>query len=418
MRPAVITVTTIEPPRALTVDGDPSEWGALDVLRTQSDKPQPRGASHVAVAIDEKALHLVGTIAGTAKSGLAVALRFEAPELPPVGIAQRGGGVMPVGECTQEVPGFTLPIDECKEVRAAYDAFVAENNARYTRVFEIEASGISSTSAPVTKLLAGATFKSKPTAEGFSFEADLPLGALPRLAEPTIERIALAARPGAAPPPEDAYFVATLPAPLAFEPYRAVREFAFLFPRAGFSAYAPSWQPGDWNKVEVIQYAGGGLSLEPVERALYTKLGGGGNVEFGAIEVSTPMIVVLMGGAVASECPMRTAPKTVVKKRMRDQDGWLMVAPYQYSRDDAGYGVAAGFDTCFVLADGAAAPGIWTVEGMPRVWDSVAPTVSADLETLTLSGLAYDFSTGVEKKVRATDTWRLDKANGTYTRQP
>ena len=35
------------------------------------------------------------------------------------------------------------------------------------------------------------------------------------------------------------------------------------------------------------------------------------------------------------------APNTAVKKRMRDQDGWLMVSPYQYFRGESGYGFVA-----------------------------------------------------------------------------
>lgn len=422
LNPAVVTVTPIKTPLGLSVDGDPSEWGALDVLLTQTDKAQPKGASHVAVAIDEKAVHLAGTIAGVAKSGLTVALRFEAPELPPVGLGQRGGGVLPLGECEEEIPGFTLPVDDCKEVRAAYDAFVAAYAARYTRVLAITESGISAV-PPATKwisagpnlpnLLAAATFRAKRTATGFTFEADLPLGVLPRLASPSIESIALAARPGAAAPPDDAFFFASLPTPVSFDPHRAVRDWAFRFPRTGLSTFAPSWQPGDWNKVEVIQRGSGGLSLEPTERALYSKLGGGGNIEFGFIEIEVPMVLVLADGIVTGECQMGTAPNTAVKKRMRDQDGWLMVSPYQYFRGESGYGFVAGFDTCFILPDGNTATGIWT-GGTLRVWDSVTPTVSPDLETLTLSGQAYDLSGG-DTKQPASDTWSLDKTNGTYT---
>lgn len=413
--PAAITITTIKVPLALSVDGDPSEWGALDVLLTQTDKPQRRGPSHVVVALDEKALHVAGAVSGPAKSGFTIALRFPAPGLPPVGVAQRFGGVAPIEDCAQA----SLPEAECKEVLSAYDAFVAVDATRYTRLLVVDDKGITSSGAAVSKLLATATFKSKPTADGFTFEAELPIGVLPRSQTPAIETIDLAARAAPGVPPDDAFVGASFTAPVSFDPHRAAREWALTFGRLGGLGQAvASWQPGDFGKIEVVDRSSSGLSLEASERALYTKLGGDGKLEFGLVHVAAPTVVVIQDGHVGNTCSFTTAPKTAAKKRMRETDGWLMASAYDYFRGDAGFGRNAGFDTCFVLADGNAVTGIWSGSGMMQIWDSVKPTISADLETLTLSGQAYDFSTGAQTKKYATQSWRLDKPNGAYAEVP
>lgn len=417
--PSAITITTIKVPLALNVDGDPSEWGALDVLLTQTDKPQRRGPSHVAVALDEKALHLAGSVSGAAKSGFTIALRFGAPDLPSIGFPQRSGGVMSIGDCTEEVPGLSLPIDECKKVQAAYDAYVAADAARYTRVLFVDEKGITSTGAAISKLLATAKFKSKPTADGFTFEADLPVGALPRTQSPAIEGVDLAARVGTGAPPNDAFYGASFTSPVSFDPHRAAREWALQFGRVGgLGMTVVSWQPGDFGKIEVIDRGASGLTLEATERALYTKLGGDAKLEFGLVHVAAPTVVVIQDGHVGSTCSFSKGPKSAVKKRMRETDGWLMVSAFDYFRGDSGFGRDAGFDTCFVLADGNAVTGVWSGGGMMQVWENVTPTISADLETLSLAGQAYDFSTGVQTMKYTSQSWRLDKAEGVYTEQP
>ena len=68
--------------------------------------------------------------------------------------------------------------------------------------------------------------------------------------------------------PVDAFVANSLPAPVSFEPYRAIRDLAFQFRSGGLKPRAVTYQPGDWNKVEIVEGVESGLSLEATERAL------------------------------------------------------------------------------------------------------------------------------------------------------
>lgn len=158
--PAVITVTTVKVPTAIVLDGDPTEWGPLDVIppaRVDGTR-QGSGLSRVALALDEKAIHLVGAIGGDARSGLTVALRFGSSEVPDIGYAQRGGGLRGIGDCSEEVKGQTPPADECRAIYAAHDKFRAAHVARFTRVFHVSDSGITADDAALSKLVAAGTW--------------------------------------------------------------------------------------------------------------------------------------------------------------------------------------------------------------------------------------------------------------------
>lgn len=419
--PSIVTVTTVKIPASTTLDGDPSEWGALDGVPASGATSRRRGASQVAFALDPKTIHLVGSIDGEAKSGLIVALRFDGAEVPPIGYAQRGGGFQSIGDCTEEIEGRTPPIAECKAIHARYDAFRAAHAARFTRVFRVTETGISADGAALTKLVASGTFKSKPTATGFTFEADLPVAALPRTIYAAVSSIDLAAAPGTTPPAADAFLHASLAEPVAFEPYAAVRQYAYDIGRMGqVNSSVVSYQPGDWNKVEVVRNDDSGLSLEASERALYTKLGGEGDLEFGLIHFGRPMIIMVKAGVPSEQCWMRSAPTKAIKKNLGGVDGWLMVTSYNFFRSDMGYGYYAGFDTCFGTANGALRSGLWQ-EPQNVTWDKVTPTISSDYETLSLAGTAYPLDLGSKPTVTmrsAAHVWRLSKTGVGYVESP
>lgn len=421
--PNAITVTTVKVPASITLDGDPSEWGALDVLPgvARGAAPQKPGLSHVAFALDNNAIHLVGSIAGEAKSGLTIALRFEGSEVPYIGYAQRGGGFRSIGDCSEEIEGQTPPIAECKAIYAAYDAFKAAHAARFMRVFRVTSGGISADGAALAKLVASGTFKSKSTPTGFTFEAELPVAALPRVAEAPVSSVDLAAVPGASPPPSEAFFNADF-APVTFEPSGALRKYAFERARMGIvDPIVVSYQPGDWNKIEVVHHDDSGLSLEASERALFTKLGEQGDVQVGYIHVGAPIVILVQAGVPsAMTCFMREAPRKALTKKLGGVDGWLMVTSYDMFRSDMGYGRYAGFDTCFWGANGTLRSGFWQ-EPQGVTWDKVTPTISSDYETLALAGTAYPLDLGSKPTVTmrsAAHVWRLDKTTGVYSESP
>lgn len=423
--PAAITVTTIAVPSRLALDGDPSEWGALTILPAVRDKqaPQRAGPSHVAVALTPKSVFVVGAIAGGAKSGFSFALQFGAPGFPEVGLAQRGGGMMPIGECTEEIPGFTLPIEECKEVRATWERFVAAETARYTRVLRVDANGVTSEGDLVMKAIASGTFKSKATADGFTFEAELPLAVLPRATEAPIGSIGLAASVTPLAIAKEDAFVWGNVEEVAFEPNAPARSAAFYFTQLPTMFRRPqvTYQPGDANKVEVLDYAGGfTLTLETTEHVLYTKLGGEGEVEFGVVDVHEPVLMSTRGGKMIGFHPFHRTPKNMATKKLAGADGWLVVAPWIYESSEIGsLGVVqrASFDAAFIDKTGNLTE-VFPAGGDQNAWLSVTPTIAPNLDTLTLAGKAYDLMDTTAPAKAKHHGFRWDGKVGGYVEQP
>lgn len=423
--PSAITVTTITVPGRLVLDGDSSEWGALTILpAVRKDQPaQKPGPSHVAVALTPKSVFLVGAIAGGAKSGFSLALHFGAPGFPEVGLAQRGGGMIPIGECTEEIPGMTLPIDECKQVRATWEKFAATESARYSRVLRVDANGVTGEGEALTKAIASGTFKSKASADGFTFEAELPLAVLPRASEAPVGSIGLLASTGAVDATREEIFVWGNVEDVGFEPNAAARSAAFHFTQQPTMFRRPqvTYQPGDANKVEVLDYAGGfTLSLETTEHVLYTKLGGEGDVEFGVVDVHEPVVMATRGGKMIGFHPFHTSPKNIAPKKLAGADGWLVVAPHVYETGEVssiGTVQRASFDAAFIDKSGNLTE-VFPAGGDQNAWASVTPTIAPNLDTLTLNGKAYDLMDTTAAPKAKQHAFRWDAKVGGYAEVP
>lgn len=416
--PATVTVTTLAIPASVQLDGDPSEWGALDALppAVGGETAQKAGLSHVGLALDGEAIHLVGSVGGAAKKGFTLALLFEAKAFPPIGLAGRSV-IYSLEDCSNPLgPDWSrFPKDLCEDLRAAYEKFKAEQSARFTRVLHVDESGV--TSNVSSEALARVRFKSKPTATGFTFEADLPVDFLPRCTAAPIEHIALAAAPGFSSSIDEGTFVtASFDAPVHFEPYRAVREDAFARAATSYDLTVVSYQPGDWNKIEVVERSPSEVSLEASVRPLYTKLGGDGDVEFGQVHVSSYDIVALRAGVITGRSSFHNPPAPPIRRRMGGEDGWLLVSAWDEPVRGEGY-QDAGFDACFIRAADGQSTELWS--GSIPVWESVKTSVSANLEVLTLRGTqsprVSDFTAPPPKK---TYVWKLDPSKGVYVQQP
>ncbi|MFO0617288.1 MAG: hypothetical protein U0414_32125 [Polyangiaceae bacterium] len=420
---SAITVTTVSVPSHLVLDGDPSDWGALTILPAvrRDEAPQKPGPSHVGVALTSKSVYVVGAIAGAAKTGFALALHFEPVGFPEVGLAMRGGGMTPIGDCPEGVPGFNLPVAECKSVRAAYDAFVAQQSARFTRVLRVESTGIHADDPALDKLVSSGTFKSTTTPDGFAFEAELPLSALPRASEAPIGSIGLAARVGVVDVGHPEAFVrGDLAAPVSFEPNALARAAAFMFPNMRiYSRPQISYQPGEPNKIEVQDYPGDGdtTSLEVKEHVLYTKLGGDADTELGIVDLRDPVLMVTHAGKMTGSQAYHLAPKTIASKKLAGAEGWVVASSYvwtTYELTQIGAVQQAAFEVVFVDKSGNVNPLLG--QGCDaNAWSKVTPTLGPNFDTLTLSGTAYDLSDTTRAPKAKQHVWRWDSKIGGYT---
>jgi hypothetical protein len=424
--PSAVTVTTVSKPEHYVFDGNPSEWGSITILPglARGQAPQVDGPSHVAVSITPDKLYILGVTSGGAKGGFQIVLHFTAPEYPDIGVAQRGGGVMPLGDCKGDNPLVPLTAADCVKVQTAYATFTAAETARYTHVLRIDANGVTSDDKAVAKILSGAQLKSKPSADGgFTFEAELPIAALPRATSAPIGDIGLLVST-ATPKTNDeaAFFYGSFDKPIGFEPNAAVRQYAYQFGRldAVFSHPQISYQPGEPNKIEVLDRDATGLSLDATERVLFTKLGGEGDLEFGVTTVVRPAIVALKGGLVTGFGGFHAVPKQVGTKKLAGVDGWVVVAPWSEDRSDIeslGVVQTAGFDAAFIDKSGNVSE-VFGGTANPRAWKKVTPTLAGNLETLTLSGNAFDLNDTTKPAQQARQTWQWQKTTGGYLEAP
>jgi hypothetical protein len=227
----------------------------------------------------------------------AAALGVGAPDLPPVGEYQRGGGIWPFMEC-QASPDQPANVDP--EANAACQALlkrrkdeVAQHERRFERLYRIDREGVrvqrgDGSLAPVE----GARAAVRATPERATLEASIPLLALPRMSAAPVESLALVARVASAappPPPDGGWTWVALPAPVAFEPFGDIR--GALFQQAmqyGIYRVAASYQPGVPSRIEIIGYPGpmATRSLMAREGDIYVKQASLGDVCYRARSLS------------------------------------------------------------------------------------------------------------------------------------
>lgn len=351
--PAVLSVTTVAPPKAFVLDGDVQEWGSLlpvsrlraagapaplgprstEPAEGQPPPPPPRpaalppaiaqAASHLAVALAGDAVLVAADLDGTAAESVWLGLGTTPPELPFPGVVGPWGNGFQELVCSEVVmencDGYPCPgkdptppdeLAKCKKQLADYEAFAAAQRGRFRKVFRIDKEGVKvvSEGGQLTPVL-GAKVAWKSGAQKTSVEVSMPQLAMPRVAEAPLATLHLVARLASSPVapilPEDAWLESHLPAIVSFEPYGDVRAAIWAVALdninsspTGMTRLRPppglSYQPGNGVAVEGIEASE--VDAKVVEGTLFTTAAKLGEVEVGAAHIPRDFLVILKSG--------------------------------------------------------------------------------------------------------------------------
>ncbi len=325
--PKVISVVLVGAPRHVVVDGDLGEWGVwptpmpslpIDDEREPAStgaakKPPapppnpPDAASRLALSITSESVSIAADLGAQARDGVWIGIGAAPPEMPYLGEFVGRAGFLPLN-CEQTMvvtseddgsqgygwePSPPETKAACEAVVARETAFESANRKRFAKVFKVDRDGVKSVSeSGELASVVGAEAVLRPSAKGATLEISLPLSAMPRVAQAPLTTLRVVARPLSAKPPEPSmkqWIAAKLPEAVSFEPYGALRAFAFrsanelgdFYPgTTGFQEpRALSFQPGEPLRVEVMD-AGDCTVVTPRQQTLYTK-----QATLGAIEV-------------------------------------------------------------------------------------------------------------------------------------
>jgi hypothetical protein len=299
-RISVLSATQVPP--TLELDGELGEWGVF-----ADGKPTVLTPSFVAVAATADSVVLLGRVRNLPEQGLWLWLQNEAPELPPIGTYQRGGGIIALQCDLPEDERAYSPFDDdtCHRMLEQYDELQRSYAATFMRQLHLTAQAVSLRSgdreAPVVD--AKLAFK---TGEGaVTFEVVLPLSALPRTTTPELASLFVTAeRAGSAPPREpkpEALASVTFGAPIRFgqdsEMLRCLMQNGnAMMPMAPRFSY----QPGTPNQIFRAANSGG-FSIEMSEVPLSSREGGLGPFEVRSVHGGSTFLAILKQGELV-EC--------------------------------------------------------------------------------------------------------------------
>ncbi len=292
---SVLSATQV--PTALQVDGELGEWSVF-----AEGKPSPLTPSFVAAAATNEGVVLFGRVRNLPEQGLWVWLENEAPEFPPIGTYQRGGGIMPLQCDLPEDERMYSPFDDdtCHSMLKNYDELQKAYAATFTRQLHLTAAGISLRTDAREEPIANAKHASKSAEGAVTFEVVLPLSALPRTAGPEISSMYLKAeRAGSVAPRQatpDVLDSVSFATPIRFGLDSELLACLSQNPDAS-RAMTPrfSYQPGTPN--QVFRAANqGGFSIETTQVTISTREGALGSLEVRAVYGASPLVAILKEG--------------------------------------------------------------------------------------------------------------------------
>lgn len=329
-------------PQGARVDGDLAEWGV----------PPNRNVLVVGVARDRLVL-AIGW-ADPKRPEVFAALASSAPSVPDIGWAQRGGGTHPLTEMRCEVEQIPLiegmwrdgkqqppeVVKACLEVLGRHQKLSAAYRDRFIRRLKLGVTGASRIDA------AGASapiLDAQVAASATGVEIQLPLSALPELAQAPLASLFVGAAFGELPeglrtPPDDiepdpAWKSLSLDAPVGFGPRASLLEALFKEPAFPPNLERLSYAPDKPERLHFIAPTevavapvkadgtipgaiGGATALDrpavyEEERPLFTKIDSFGDVEIGSTNAKRELLVTFVGGRFVAMDPFARPQATI-----------------------------------------------------------------------------------------------------------
>jgi len=429
-----LTLIAAAKPGAFVVDGNIAEWGSLvpppPKKKKASDSPEPqkKPKSHVAVALHPEGFALAAELSPTVGDSFWLALSFDRPDVPSIGVYMRGGSIMPMLCENEDTAAQMSPDDlaECKKLVENHDKFTGEYLARFESFYKISPKGVALFKNGALIPVAGAKVVVKPAEQGFTAEVSFPAKGLPRALQAPVQEfagyavVAKGNQPESRPPDEWDHH--DLPQPVGFEPYAELRELALSAAQARQVNYRPykphniSYQPGEGLEVEDVDYPGDSYSVAAMSKVLYSKLRTMGDVEVGHIYTgmrgpgAADMVSFL---SMYKGKPVATFNLIGEEKGMVERDGELHVFAYWHQWPDDSPAHTAEWSVSAVGPDGSIRSDIIETGVMPpRGWFDVTDIEDPDFTTFGL--LATEFGNEDGPGEKTTISWQYDKKERAY----
>jgi hypothetical protein len=431
--PAIVSVAAVRVPLHFKLDGDLGEWGSLlpplpappppPAAKKAPDEPPPLpnprdAASHLAIAVSNEGALIAADLSGSARDGIWLGVGAAAPEIPPIGDYQRGGGVRDFNCEMNPGTGEANPpeaIAACHELIRRHAGFVAAHEARFQKLYRIDREGIrAATTDGTLASIPGATAAWKPGSRGATVEVSLPALALPRVIEAPLGSLHLVARAVASPRPPVVpaaeWLWLDLADPVSFEPQGELRAKAFDIMRG--RALGPtglSYQPGDPLHVEIVSYDRGLYDTSHVsgsEATLYTKKAALGDVEVGYVSAYGEWIAILVKGKLVDLVDLPGRLMGIVLR-----DGAIHVLSYSQYDSEVG-SVTATWSAFVISPDGSHDEGAVQQESGMFNWTDTEEFHDEAFASFGMRGWTAFTPSGKAEGVEMT--WRWNKALKAY----
>ncbi len=344
--PARASVVLRNLPRAASLDGDLSEWGALEppapipkpvppeepaatapvyppIRAELSDAENPLDApSRVALAVSQTGLSIAAQLGEGRGDEVWIGIADRPPEPLPMGRYQRGGYTRPMqcervdlgmfeGEVSYGAPNPPEVVAACEALKTRYAKFTTQYEKRFSKRIKLTPNGAAQLAEDGTLTpIEGARIVAKQGPSGTRLEALLPLTVMPRLTQAPLLRLRVAARTSATLPADIAaepWLWAALPEAVHFEPHAALRERMFALTGHRLNSPGINFHPSDPLHLETLDYTNSDQNdrsvVGAVVRALYEPKKVFGELEIGVARAAAPALVVHRKGTLLHVLP-------------------------------------------------------------------------------------------------------------------
>jgi len=299
----IVVLGAAKVPGSLQVDGQLTEWPIF-----AGGTATPLTPSFVVVAATADSLVLVGRVRNLPEQGLWLRLESGVPAFPPIGTLQRGGGIDELQCDVAEASGAaTFDPETCHALLSHYDELQKSFTALFVRQLHLTAQALTVRAGEQEQALSGAKYAFRASEGAVTFEAVLPLSALPSTASPDLSELLVTPERAAAGPPREA--TTEVAQSVRFgEPIRFGMDselLGCLFQAAGNNPVVTTprfaYQPGVPNRVYRAQNVRG-LEIEMSEVPLSVHEGGLNSIEVRTVPGAWPRLAVIKDGQLI-ECP-------------------------------------------------------------------------------------------------------------------
>lgn len=316
----LVSITIAELPENFVLDGNVDEWSleAYDVGTDPEMPDEPReqepfvteGVGKVGLVVAPDGLTLAGALTKDAPT-VWIGVGTRPATLPYIGSLGRAAASFDPVVCSEmeriftdgmwietDKPAAPEGVAACRAVVAHYEAYVAEQNKRFARVFRVDQKGVTDVTTAKSTALAGAklAWRTGPDGEHF-FEAKLPLDAMPRVADAPLMSMRLIARSRELTVPASRWNGMFIPGAVDYEPHAKLRSELFMR-LADFAIpyQAPpglSFHPTKPDVIESYQYSQS--DIVPGESPLWVDHATLGDVRVGRVEVGRSFLASYKG---------------------------------------------------------------------------------------------------------------------------